>query len=498
MRATHTPPLMTCRHALKSAGTACLALLAAATGTPTHALPKFSHVILIIQENRTPDNLFGSNPQFEPGVDIATEGINSLGQAVPLGPVPLANCYDISHTHIAFGLALANSADQEPVYHEKKGCVFPANPQFKYVDNSAGAVQPYFDLAKQYGFANRMFQTNQGPSFPAHQFLFAGTSSPTADTPLFAAENMNLLGRAGCTAPPNQTVNLVDAQGSETSNAPIYPCLEHPSLADAMSAANPPLGWRYYAGVSNSIWNAPTAINHICQPQAQSQGQREGQSQSQGQGQGQGSALKCTGPAWIANDISGNPAQVLTDIAGCKLQAVTWITPTIQESDHPGINDGSGPSWVAQLVNAIGQQSCAGGERYWNDTAILVLWDDWGGWYDHVKPFNSATAGWGAGYTYGFRVPLIVVSAYTKAGAVSSRIYDFGSLLYFTERNFGLDFIGSELGANTEYADYYAAPRGPLADFFTLTTPRPFVTISAPMSRAFFVHDHRPQLPDRD
>jgi phospholipase C len=53
-------------------------------------------------------------------------------------------------------------------------------------------VQPYFEIARNYGFANRMFQTNQGPSFPAHQFLFGGTSQPSADSPLFAAENMTL------------------------------------------------------------------------------------------------------------------------------------------------------------------------------------------------------------------------------------------------------------------------------------------------------------------
>ena len=61
------------------------------------------------------------------------------------------------------------------------------NPQFMYV--KPADVQPYFALAEQYTFGDRMFQTNQGPSFPAHQFIISGTSAPTATSPLFAAEN---------------------------------------------------------------------------------------------------------------------------------------------------------------------------------------------------------------------------------------------------------------------------------------------------------------------
>ena len=60
------------------------------------------NVVVIFQENRTPDNLFGSNPNFLPGVDIATSGVNSQGQTIPLTPVPLANNYDLSHAHPAF------------------------------------------------------------------------------------------------------------------------------------------------------------------------------------------------------------------------------------------------------------------------------------------------------------------------------------------------------------------------------------------------------------
>ena len=473
-----------CRIA-SAAGLMPVLLAASALFLPeaAHAAPSFKHVVIIIQENRTPDNLFGSNPKFEPGVDIVTQGINSSGHPVQFSPVPLANCYDPGHTHAAFEALLTQGASAPAVTEKTKSCMEPPNPLLTYVDNSTGTVQPYFDIAQQYGFANRMFQTNQGPSFPAHQFLFGGTSAPSADTPLFAAENMALPKQnAGCIAPGRQSVRLINAQGSENGEKPIYPCLDHPTLADVLEAATPALSWRYYAAAPGSIWIAPNAISHICQAK------------------GQGTAAHCSGPIWTAHVVANNPYQVLTDISNCNLAAVSWVTPTGEASDHPEMNNGTGPSWVAQIVNSIGQQACPQGEQYWDDTAILITWDDWGGWYDHVKPFNIVGApAWGAGYTYGFRVPLLVVSAYTPPGYVSNDIYDFGSLLYFAEQTFGLGFIGAGVDIHTSYADSHAAARGALSGFFSLATPRQFVTIPAPYSRAYFLNAPKSAVPaDRD
>jgi hypothetical protein len=191
-------------------------LTATATATPT-ATPtptqtaSFSHIIVIFQENRTPDNLFGSNPTFEPGVDIATSGVNSTGKTVALTPVALNACYDLGHHHGDFVAQFHNGkmdgADKVSAGSNIEGCVIPPNPQFKFVDNATGVVQPYFDLATQYSFANRMFQTNQGPSFPAHQFILSGTSAPDTYSPLFASENGLPFGsNAGCLSGPTATV----------------------------------------------------------------------------------------------------------------------------------------------------------------------------------------------------------------------------------------------------------------------------------------------------
>ena len=455
-------------------------LAAAAPARQAAAAPHFKHVIIVFQENRTPDNLFGSNPKFEPGVDIASSGVNSRGKTVPLGPVQLSACYDIGHSHAAFETALTQGFDQEQAGGKHK-CTVPAKPQFKFVDNSVGTVQPYFDIASAYGFANRMFQTNQGPSFPAHQFIFGGTSQPSAESPLFAAENpANVNKNAGCPQ-AGQKVVLINPEGVEALHGSA--CFEHPTLTDLLNAARPPVTWRYYAPTAGSIWTAPNAIQHICQA-------------------GHGA---CQGQDWRnGNIVAANPAQILSDIAACHLQAVNWVIPTAEESDHASINTGLGPQWVASIVNAVGRQAaCAGGDTYWNDTAILIAWDDWGGWFDHVKPFTinkqNAEAQWGAGYTYGFRVPLLVVSAYTPAGFVDNTDLDFGNILYFIERNFGLGFIGGKT-TNTygQYADYHAAPRGDLSEFFGLTSPRRFQPITAKLGAKDFLAAPVSSLPPDD
>jgi hypothetical protein len=92
---------------------------------------------------------------------------------------------------------------------------------------------------------------------------------------------------------------------------------------------------------------------------------------------------------------------------------------------------------VASVVNSLGTSTnCDGGAGYWLDTAILVTWDDWGGFYDHEPPpILSQPQG---DYQYGFRVPLVVISARTPAGYVSNNHHDFGSILRFIEGNFGI------------------------------------------------------------
>ncbi len=218
----------------------------------------------------------------------------------------------------------------------------------------------------------------------------------------------------------------------------------------------------------------------------------------------------------IFSTVTQDPAPIFGDISTCNLAGVSWVIPDMKWSDHPGESDnqGLGPDYVANLLDAIGESPCTNpgdGKTYWNSTAIFIVWDDWGGWYDHVNPSTAPDLGvnvncqnWGCGYTYGFRVPLLVVSAYTPVGYVSGDtrnpgggekfpyIHDFGSILAFTENNFGIS-IGS-INVSYPFADAFAPDwengrNIPLSDFFGLTTPRPYVPITAHNPVSFYTNN---------
>jgi phospholipase C len=428
------------------------------------------HVIVIFQENRTPDNLFHDPVLIARGAEIASSGVNSLGQTIPLTAVPLGMGYDLDHSHRAFvdmyDGGKMNGADKVKVFCSL-GFVHcpPPNAQFVYVQ--ASDVAPYYQMAEQYAFGDRMFQTNEGPSFPAHQFILSGTSAPTASSNLFAAENPTKGGgTAGCIARPGGLVNLIDPSGNESSTT--YPCFEHPTLTDELDVKG--ISWRYYAPNAGSIWTAPDAIQHICGPNATPP-----------------TATACTGSEWVNHVVlytNGNPHPILTDIANNQLPGVSWVIPSGQNSDHPGLSTG-GPSWVASIVNAIG------GSSYWSNTTIIVTWDDWGGFYDHVPPPEvlENCSQWGCGYVYGFRVPLIVISTYARVGYISHVNHDFGSILKFIEQVYRLGSLG--------YAD---APADNLADCFNFSqTPLQFQTVAAPLDAEHFLNDKTPPTdPDDD
>ncbi len=448
---------------LLAGGALLVGLNGCAGGSSAVAAAEIKHVVVIFQENRSTDNLFHDPVLMARGANIASSGVNSLGQTIPLTSVPLDNDYDLNHGHAAF-LAMYDGGKMDGANNVTVACAVgapascpAANAQFAYVQ--ASDVGPYFHMAEQYTFSDSMFQTNQGPSFPAHQFILAGTSAPTATSNLFAAENPT--GGAGCTAPKGSLVKLIDPSGNESSST--YPCFEHPTLSDELDAQG--VSWRYYTPSAGSVWTGPNAISHMCQAQVQS------------------GKLVCTGSAW--NNVIIPNTQVLTDIASGNLATVSWVIPSGQFSDHPSINKGTGPSWVASIVNAIGNSA------YWANTAMIVTWDDWGGWYDHVPPpqVRVNCSEWGCGYVYGFRVPLIVISPYAKAGYISHVNHDFGSILRFIEETFGLNSLG--------YADAFADD---LSDCFNFSqTPLTFQSIAAPLGADAFLKDRTPPTdPDDD
>ena len=215
-------------------------------------------------------------------------------------------------------------------------------------------------------------------------------------------------------------------------------CFSYRTLGDELDDAH--LGWRfytsrYYAPSSDggAIWSGYQAVAHIYH-----------------------------GPDW--HKVVTPQKQFLADVAHGRLAAFTWITPTCANSDHPSCGGGTGPSWVTSLVNAVGTS------KFWSSSAVFIVWDDWGGLYDHVAPPYADDD------SLGMRVPLLIVSPYAKSGYVSHVQYETASVLRFAEDLFGLAALGA--------ADRRAA--SPAADCFDFSRgPRKFVSIRAPQGREF-------------
>jgi phospholipase C len=442
-------------------------LVSCGSTSTSHSMPgpgQIKHVVIVFQENRTPDNLFHDSVLISRGADIASQGKTSSGQTIPLTSTSLGTTYDLGHDHGSF-LAIWDHGAMDGADKIVCGPSCPPNPQYQYVQQPD--VRPYFTMAETYTFGDRMFQTNEGPSFPAHQYIISGTSAISATSTTSVAENPgnNQQGYGtGCLAAPGTEVNAIDTSNPDPY-APEFTisqlCYEHATLTDLLDAAN--LNWKYYAPAPGSIWTAPDAIQHMCVPS--------------------GNPPSCTGPDWTNPDphvvIEGSKSQIISDIAAGNLAAVSWVIPAGQNSDHPGGNQIGGPSWVAAIVNAIGQS------QYWADTAIIVTWDDWGGWYDHVAPPQIRDS-----YEPGLRVPLIVISAYAKAAYISHVNHDFGSILKFVEKTFNL----GEIDPSQNYADSHAFDD--LSDCFDFNqTPLVFTQIQAPLGAAHFLNDQSPPAP---
>ena len=439
-------------------------------------ISSFSHIVVLVQENRTPDNLFqglcGPQGNLCPNpYDLQNYGYNHLNQEVMLQEIPLGTTDDPAHTHTAFvqlcdfdtktQRCTMKGADRIICWGHQGNC------SFTYVD--PGDVQPYLTMVQQYGWANYMFSTSQGGSFAGHQFLFGGTSAPSAadDAAGIFGDRVGPYPAAyGCVALQTTYVVLVTPTGSQE----IYPCFEHNTIPDILPSD---VTWRFYTSNGlRGMWTAPNAIKHICQPNQPYGG-------------------KCVGTEYVDN-VDGQAADVLRDIANCNLRSVSWVVPTGQNSDHPGFTANTGgPSWIASIVNAIGTSTnCDNNTGYWNDTAIIVTWDDFGGFYDHVgPPILPMPEG---DFQLGARVPLLVISAYTPANYIDNNQQDFGSILRFIEHNFGVQ------EGILNFADARAV--NDLTTFFNLNlAPRAFVSIPAPRDANYFLNDKTPPTdPDDD
>ncbi len=413
---------------------------------------KIQHVVIVIQENRSFNNLFYGFP----GAKTATYGYDHKNDKIVLKPISIATKWDLAHQSQGFlaacngtgkipgTLCRMNGFDKEP---RGTGIQPPMRyPMYSYVPQSE--TKPLFDIAKQYVLADEMFTSNfDASSFVSHQYIISAQAGSTINYPT------SFWGCQGNKFDLIWTVTKVRGYGSQ-----IHPCFDNKTLGDELDQKRLP--WAFYA----------TPVTH--KPMMSADSEEPALSGNYKENTGIWAAYETikqiyNGPDWN-KDIMSPPSQFLTDVSRGHLRTVTWITPTWADSDHPGSDSTAGPSWVASIVNAVGKS------KFWDSTAIFVIWDDYGGFYDPAPPAYVDYDG------LGIRVPLLIVSAYAKKGHVSHVHYEHGSILKFIEDRFGLARLqASDTRANS-----------PLIDCFDFSKPpRKFVPIKAPYDATYFENE---------
>ena len=471
----------------------------------TSASP-IKHVIIVIQENRSFDNLFATFPnahgtktgqgQPMPQAEASTCAadnqavVTQSNPRVKLTKVSLAGAgfpkfknpkgkmvdfgegSDLPHVWGWYGGAFPflnqyDNGNMDGFDLEGSGangtggsmCTYP----YQYVNPAQ--IAEYWDLAKQYVLADNTFQTQGSGSFTAHQDLIAGgtvvnygyggySQDSIIDNPSYWPW--------GCDAPEGVVTSLITTNLKFLLFKGPFPCFTYTTMRDLLDAASVP--WKYYTmrvkGGNAGLWSAYDAIKAV-------------RDSSEWQ-----------------NNVTTSPNVIFTDLKSGSFPAVSWVTPVGENSDHPdevnaqGQYVDYGPKWVANIVNAVGQS------QYWDSTAIVVLWDDWGGFFDHVPPpclYQSQCRDNQGGL--GFRVPMIIVSPYVKPHVEHTQ-YEFGSILRFIEQNFGLPLGG--LGTT----DKRATSIGNAFDFSA--KPRRFKVIPTTLPLSFFLHQVSAEPPDTE
>lgn len=425
---------------------------------PSSGPSKIQHVVILFQENRSFNNLFmdfpgaetsstGKCKPYQPsgsGPIICNES-DPKKRIVKMHSITLETCKCVGGTDIAH-----SHATYESEYDDKQmdgfdtiqfGTAGSRGPAkfYPYAFVVRREVQPYWNMASQYAIADHMFFTATTDSFVAHQEILSGTTALNSHESLTDTPDQ---APWGCDAPPGTVTGVIFSNGRVNDFGGPFPCFtQYKTMADVLDAGG--VSWKFYVNSLQSLetsgirWNGFDAIKAVRY-----------------------------GPDW--KNISTPNTTFFADVKHGKLPAVSWVIPELPESDHPASGSNLGPSWVTSVVNAVGKS------QYWNSTAIVLLWDDWGGFYDPVPPPQLD-------YTsLGFRVPMILISPYAKRHYVSKTQYEFGSVLKFIEEAFGTGSLGS--------TDVRANSIGDIFDFGQ--APSKFQPFSAPFPESYFLKPH--------
>jgi len=415
----------------------------ALTSPPPQNKNPIQHVIVVMQENRTFDNYFWTYPGqvgFDPGLCMPLNPSNpSLGCIKPRLAPSAALSGDLPHDWTSSWAAYDNGS--------MNGFLSSAR------DNSA--VMDYYDnqtlptlwtYAKDYVLADQFFSSVKSYSQPNHWYMIAGNSPQVS---LYQ----------GSTQEKRACYDSATGQLTLATCSYIDQAQEIQTMADLFNAHG--ISWKYY----------DSPIPHGATLDAAIKGTCKGCNPWAYWNPLDAKNSSYTDPSYTNNIVARE--QLFWDIGNGTLPQVSWVIPSSPISDHPPANVTLGMWWITDIVDRVMQS------KYWWSTAIVVLWDDYGGFFDTVAPPTVD------GYGLSFRVPALIVSPYAKGGYLDHTVYDFESTLKFIEWRFGLppltqrDAIANNLLGAFNFAQPPSAPRIiPLTET-ELDTIQPYVTLDA-------------------
>lgn len=402
-----------------------------ASPSPGEVIPgenPIEHVVFVIKENRTFDHYFGTYP----GANGATEGgtleCDSTGcrpgPDVPLKPAPYIQPHDITHG-FASGLYAINGGDMNGY-----NIIGEGEDLSGYTTHSRETLPAYWAYADRFVLTDMFFTSMYGPTFPEHLYTVAAQSYGIIDNKTNADTEGNY-----CDDPLEYTKRfpiedltkqdirtIMKLEDEITKEIPdqLYriaqywedtrTCIDIQVLPDLLEEAG--VSWKYYA--NPDVWmNGLQSIDHVR-----------------------------NGPMWKK---VRPPDQYLLDLQNGKLPAVSWLIPPEGINEHPGAgtNVCKGENWTVEQVNALMES------EFWPTTAMVIIWDDFGGFYDHEPPPHYDIMGLGP------RTPGLIISPWTlrgdnpEGGAIDSTTYEFSSVLRFIEELHGLEPM-TERDANAD------------------------------------------------
>ncbi|GHO87264.1 phospholipase C [Dictyobacter formicarum] len=370
---------------------------------PINQTSPIQHIIYIVQENRSFDSYFGRYPgdgnvqgvycatlTLQPCTNPKTVPLRALNETT--GSMLPDFEHSWSSAHIDY-----DSAQMDKFNHSMECAALAC-----YVAAHRREIPNYWKLADNFVLGDNAFSSVMGPSFPNHLYAVAARSGP-----IFVGSMINNPTepiRWGCQAPKNSKVetfthasNTEPFTGNFISPPPCWTNNQVGTLASEMNRFGK--SWKYYVSNTTDSNDSLASFSDVNVPSTP------------------------THPNGIDTRLNG----FQMDIANNTLLQFSWLSADHTQNEHPGQSTScQGENWVSEQINAVESNP-----QVWAHSVIVVTWDDFGGFYDHVAPplLHNEPIG------FGFRVPLLIISPFAHH-AISNRRYDLTSTLKFAEDTF--------------------------------------------------------------